>query len=77
MNRSTLRQLEHDFVVAPGRDAQAIALEFAGADKVEVDTDGELLLTLGESIVRQPKPLVYQEVAGERHLVEGKSLSRE
>lgn len=25
------RRLEYDFVVAPGRDARAIALEFAGA----------------------------------------------
>ncbi|HEX8145226.1 MAG TPA: SBBP repeat-containing protein, partial [Pyrinomonadaceae bacterium] len=65
------RQLEYDFVVAPGRDARAIALKFAGADKVEVSAAGELLLTLGESIVRQPKPLIYQEVAGARHTVEG------
>ncbi len=65
------RQLEYDFVVAPGRNASAIALEFAGADKVEVDAAGELLLKLGESVVRQPKPYVYQEVAGERRVVEG------
>lgn len=65
------RLLEYDFVVAPGRDARAIALEFAGADKVEVDAAGELLLTLGESIVRQPKPVVYQELSGERRAIEG------
>ena len=28
------RQLEYDFVVAPGRDAAAVKLQFDGADKV-------------------------------------------
>ncbi|HYY59371.1 MAG TPA: hypothetical protein VE842_18735, partial [Pyrinomonadaceae bacterium] len=65
------RLLEYDFVVAPGSDARAIALEFAGADKVEVSAAGELLLTLGESIVRQPKPVVYQELGVERRAMEG------
>ena len=36
-----------------------------------MDGDGDLLLTLGESVVRQPKPFVYQEVAGARRAVEG------
>jgi hypothetical protein len=65
------RQLEYDFRVAPGADARAVALEFEGAEKVEVNADGELLLTLGESVVRQPKPFIYQDVAGERREVAG------
>lgn len=43
------RQLEYDFVVAPGRDANAIALEFQGADKITVDADGGLLLSVGRA----------------------------
>ena len=31
------RQLEYDFVVAPGADPKAIKLSFKGADKVEID----------------------------------------
>nr|MBA3240534.1 SBBP repeat-containing protein [Acidobacteriota bacterium] len=65
------RQLEYDFVVAPGSDARAIALRFEGADALELDAGGDLLLTLGESTIRQPKPFVYQEVAGARRAVEG------
>jgi hypothetical protein len=66
------KQLEYDFVVAPGRDARAIALEFAGAKKVEVETTtGDLWLTVREAKIRQPKPFVYQEVAGARRMVEG------
>ena len=65
------RQLEYDFVVAAGSDARAVRLEFEGAEKVEVEASGDLLLKLGESVVRQPKPFVYQEVAGARRAVEG------
>lgn len=65
------RQLEYDFVVAPGSDARAVSLRFDGADAVEVDAGGDLLLTLGKSVVRQSKPFVYQEVAGVRRTVEG------
>ena len=65
------RQLEYDFHIAPGSDARVVKLQFDGADKVEVDAGGDLLLTLGESVVRQPKPFVYQEVAGARRAVEG------
>ncbi|MDT4897705.1 MAG: hypothetical protein QOH25_2782 [Acidobacteriota bacterium] len=66
------KQLEYDFVVSPGRDAREIALEFAGAEKVEVEAaTGDLLLTVREATIRQPKPTVYQEVAGARREVEG------
>jgi hypothetical protein len=65
------KQLEYDFVVAPGRDARAVSLQFEGADKVEVDAGGDLLLTLADAVIRQPKPVVYQEVAGARRTVEG------
>lgn len=68
------RQLEYDFVVAPGNDPRTIKLEFEGADKIEVNSDGELLLSLDEgpeSVVRQPKPVIYQEEAGERRIIAG------
>lgn len=56
------RRLEYDFVVAPGRDARAIALEFAGAQKVEVDAaSGDLLVRVGEETIRQHAPITYQE----------------
>ncbi len=66
------RQLEYDFVVAPGADAQAVTLRFDGADEVKLDaSSGDLLLGVGDATVRQPKPFVYQEVAGTRRAVEG------
>ncbi len=65
------RQLEYDFRIAPGADPRAVSLEFEGADGVQVDGAGDLLLALGDGVVRQPKPFVYQEVGGDRRAVEG------
>jgi hypothetical protein len=66
------RQLEYDFVVAPGADPGQIRLGVEGADRVEVDAEGDLVLqaTAGGQ-VRFHKPLVYQEVDGARREVEG------
>src|SRR2546428_259370 len=38
------QQLEYDFVVGPGADPGRIALRFQGADRLEVDTEGDLVL---------------------------------
>ena len=73
------RRLEYDFVVAPGRDARAIALEFAGAQKVEVDAaTGDLLVHVGGETIRQHAPVAYQEVAGGgRRKIESRYALRE
>ena len=65
------QQLEHDFVVAPGADPSAIRFAIEGADKLEVDAQGDLVLHAGGSEARLRKPLVYQEVDGERREVAG------
>ncbi len=55
----TQRQLEYDFVVAPGADPGRIALDFSGA-KPMVDRDGDLVLTLDGEPLRFRRPVVYQ-----------------
>ncbi|HWD00086.1 MAG TPA: SBBP repeat-containing protein [Candidatus Sulfopaludibacter sp.] len=55
----TQRQLEYDFVVAPGADPGRIALEFSGA-KPTLDPGGDLVLTLDGGPLRFLKPVVYQ-----------------
>ena len=65
------RQLEYDFVVAPGADPNNIALNFQGADKVEIDAQGDLVLPTAGGEVRFYKPVIYQEVNGERQEVSG------
>jgi hypothetical protein len=65
------RQLEYDFVVAPGVDPNEIRLKFCGAEKLRVNEKGDLLLGSEGEGVRFEKPVVYQEVAGEKRPVEG------
>ncbi len=65
------RQLEYDFIVAPGADPEAIRLHFQGAERVEVDAQGDLLLDTADGEVRLRKPLVYQDVDGIREEISG------
>ena len=65
------RQLEYDFIVRPGGNPSAIAVEFAGAEKVELDATGNLRVRLGGGEVLQRKPFVYQEVDGVGRAVSG------
>ena len=65
------RQLEYDFVVAPGADPRRIRLAFAGAKQVEVAPNGDLVLHTPGGDIRQQKPLLYQKVAGVRRAVSG------
>jgi hypothetical protein len=65
------RQLEYDFVVGPGADPKRIVLAFRGADKLEVDATGDLVLHTSGGVVRQRKPFIYQEVDGVRREIAG------
>ncbi len=55
--------LEYDFIVAPGADPSRIRLRFSGAEDMRVDSDGSLLIRSGGKLLRQKKPVVYQERA--------------
>jgi hypothetical protein len=63
------RQLEYDFVVAPGADLRRIAFDVRGAKRIRRDAYGELIFKMGEDEVRWRKPVVYQEKDGARQLI--------
>jgi hypothetical protein len=65
------KQLEYDFIVASGADPKAIRLSFAGADKVEVNSDGDLVLHTAAGQIRQHRPFLYQEVDGVKQPISG------
>jgi hypothetical protein len=65
------RQLEYDFIVAPGADPGSILLDFQGADRLEVNAEGELVLHAVGGALRQRKPVIYQEVSGTRREIAG------
>ncbi len=60
------RQLEYDFIVAPGADPHRIQFEVRGARSVRQDPHGDLVLDLGDGEVRWRKPVVYQKKDGIR-----------
>jgi hypothetical protein len=57
------RELEYDFVVAPGADPAPIALAIAGAERLALDADGALRVHTAAGELRQPRPFAYQETA--------------
>jgi hypothetical protein len=62
----TQRQLEYDFIVAPGVDPRRIAFDVREAKRIRQDAHGDLVFKIGEDAIRWHKPLVYQEKNGTR-----------
>ena len=68
------QHLEYDFIVAPGADAKAIALSIDGARKLEVNSRGDIVMSVGNGKVALRKPSIYQDVNGERREIAGNYL---
>jgi hypothetical protein len=70
----TDRQLEYDFVVAPGADVKSIRLTIDGAHAA-LAPQGELVLQLGKRSnsddPRFKQPVIYQQIDGRRQPVSG------
>jgi hypothetical protein len=71
------QQLEYEFIVAPGADPRVITLAFQGADRLELDAKGDLLLHLAGETVRQYKHYIYQEVGASRQEIAGGYVLKE
>jgi hypothetical protein len=65
------RQLEYDFVVASGSDPHSIRMNFAGAKKLSLDTQGDLVLNVNGNEIRLQKPRIYQEIDGSLREISG------
>ena len=70
------RQLEYDFVLAPGANAQRIDMRFDGVDKVEIDGDGDLVLKTRAGNLTQKKPIVWQIVDGKHRRIDARFMRR-
>jgi len=64
-------RLEYDVVVAPGTDPARVRWQLTGADSVALNADGDLVLHTAGGVLRQQRPIVYQEREGRRDPVEG------
>jgi hypothetical protein len=70
-------QLEYDFIVNPGADPTAIALRFQGAERLELEPSGDLIVHTGAGAVRQRAPTIFQrEERGRRRVAGGYVLRR-
>lgn len=65
------KQLEYDFVVAPGADPSKIRFNWDGTSAARLNEQGDLEVSAGEVTLRQHRPVIYQTVDGERRSVEG------
>src|SRR4029079_9277116 len=65
------QQLEFDFIVAPGANPTVIRLKVDGADRLEIDEHGDLLLHAGSGDIQLQHPRVYQEIEGVRTELSG------
>jgi len=63
------RQLEYDFVVAPGANPGAIQIAFQGAKNLRIDSAGDLVVNVGAGDVRLHKPVAYQGSGDTKHEV--------
>src|SRR5439155_23027709 len=63
-------EFEYDFVVKPGGDPHAIRLGIEGV-RPRVSTNGDLILKRGDDELIQRKPIIYQDINGQRRLVDG------
>jgi photosystem II stability/assembly factor-like uncharacterized protein len=63
------RELEFDWIVAPGADPRGIAMHFQGGSALELDRQGDLIVPVGQSRLRQHRPVAYQVIHGVRREV--------
>jgi hypothetical protein len=70
------RQLEYDFVVAPGANPRSIRLRFSGMSGIKLSAGGDLVLALGDERVTVRAPAVYQETEEGRRAVAGRFVLR-
>jgi len=75
------RQLEYDFIVAPGANPATIKLRFEGSTQLELNSNGDLTVRLaGSGEVINHAPVIYQERNREKvngkFVLEGKDAVR-
>jgi Beta-propeller repeat/Abnormal spindle-like microcephaly-assoc'd, ASPM-SPD-2-Hydin len=71
------RQLEYDFVVAPGANPNLIGLRFEGVTQLTLNKHGDVVIRLpGGGEVIHHAPSIYQERDGKREKVDGRCMMR-
>ncbi|MGE5053634.1 MAG: SBBP repeat-containing protein, partial [Acidobacteriota bacterium] len=66
------KQLEFDFIVAPGADPKSIRFDVSGAKKISTDSGGNLVLASTAGDVVLHKPVTYQRSENTQQAVESR-----
>jgi len=65
------KNIEHDVIVRPGGDFSNVKFAYSGIKDLNVRDDGNLEVTLNHGTIIEERPVIYQEIKGERVAVEG------
>ena len=66
------RELEYDFRLAAGADPKNIQIAFDQSTRLQLEDDGSLTVSYSGHKIKQRKPVVYQEIGGERVIIVGR-----
>lgn len=64
-------EMAYEVVVHPGADPKRITLDWQGADSLEPDPQGDLVLHTAVGLVSLRKPVISQELSGTRREIAG------
>ncbi|HEY7337893.1 MAG TPA: SBBP repeat-containing protein [Bryobacteraceae bacterium] len=68
-------QIEYDFTLGPHADPRRIRLKIEGADRIEIDNAGDLVLRAGDAEIREKRPVVYQDTPQGRRNLEARYVA--
>jgi len=71
------RQLEYDFIVAPGADPHRLAFDLRGTKGIRRDALGNLVLTTDGGEIRWHKPVAYQKRNGTRQEIAARYATKD
>ena len=71
------KQLEFDFIVAPGADPKSIRFDVSGAKKISTDSTGNLVLSSAAGDVVLHKPVTYQKAENAQQAVDSRFVVQE
>ncbi len=64
-------KLEYDLILAPGADLSRVAVRADGAKRIEIASDGSLMLRTAHGLLRQTPPVTWEQLpTGEKRPVE-------
>jgi uncharacterized protein (TIGR03437 family) len=64
--------IEYDWIVAPGADPRSIFFSISGAERMRVDSGGDLVIETGGGEVRNARPRVFQQDGKQNRTIPGR-----